>query len=360
MIFNGILLTAAKQIKQERSTSSIYHLLTGSRSIQTLQDAHIFSNQAFFGIYRGLRKQIFDEKITALIQAGFLEETVEEKGRQAVRCLPEGETWLAAHQSRIPFHYFQGILYFDKADVFYNRLLLLVQTLSNTNESNFSFIPVIHQPATERFVRQFYKQIKENERSYLEELYDELVQLLAAFPEEEAQIFIDRFSGYNHYGKSLDQLAVQYNREAADIRLLLVGMIHMLLQKIEISQSDYSALYPLVADLGQTVKLVGSPGKTYDLFKQGLTPEEISRIRSLKINTIYDHLAEIALYDPAFPFSDYVSERDTKEILQAIQETNSFKLKTIKENVHPEISFFQIRLMLVFHHKLREGGSRHG
>ena len=355
MIFNGIILTAAKQIKQERSTSSIYHLLTGSRNIQTLQDAHIYSNQAFYGIYKGLKKQSFDQKINELIRAGHLEETVDEKGRQAVRCLPEGEIWQRSHQASIPYHYFQGIRYYDKAEIFYNRLLLLVQTLSNTKEKNFSFIPVIHQPETERFVRSFFKQIKENEKGYLKALYLELEQLLVDLQEEEARLFVDRFSGYQHYGKSLDQLAVDYKREATDIHLLLTGMIHMLLHKIETAQSDYRALFPLIADIGQTVKIVGSAGRTYDLFKQGLTPEEISRTRNLKVNTIYDHLAEIALYDPVFPFSDYVSENDAKQILQAIQESNSFKLKTIKEKLHPEISFFQIRLMLVFHHKFKEG-----
>ncbi len=77
LIFTGIILTIAKNISQERSVSSIYHLLVGSKNIQTIQDAYIFGIQNYYGVYKGLEKSRFDEKIQELTQLGLLIEKAE-------------------------------------------------------------------------------------------------------------------------------------------------------------------------------------------------------------------------------------------------------------------------------------------
>nr|WP_253286704.1 helix-turn-helix domain-containing protein [Virgibacillus sp. MSJ-26] len=85
---------------------------------------------------------------------------------------------------------------------------------------------------------------------------------------------------------------------------------------------------------------------TYNLLNAGFSPEEIKVRRNLKLNTIYDHIVEISLFDKAFNIDDYVSESVINEIKMAVSNTDSYKLKDIKEKVSDEISFFQIRLVL--------------
>lgn len=357
LLLYGIILKIAKKIKQERTASSIYHLLTGRRSIQTMQDAYIYGMEDYFGICKSLTKQDFQASLRALIQKGHLIEKHDVKQRRILQTTASAEEWLKKHEALLSFHYFKGMLYHEKTDIFYQRLLLIIQTLTNTIRNHFSFIPVVDQSSTEQWVKMFYKKVRGKEQAYLNALEKDLVLMLALFPSEEANIFVDRLTGYKHYGKSTAQLANTYNKDKSEIQLLLVGIIQTVLSRIKNHETEYPALSALIQDEEETIPLLGSTAQTYRLFKQNYSPEEIATIRKLKINTIYDHLAEIALHDPAFPFQQFLPKKVQEEILSAMKQTGSYKLKEIKAASNLEISFFQIRLMLMLHQQLKEEGA---
>src|SRR5699024_5363514 len=85
---------------------------------------------------------------------------------------------------------------------------------------------------------------------------------------------------------------------------------------------------------------------THRLVKQGLQPDQIATNRQLQITTIYDHIVEIALHDEQFPLESFVSNEKQREVYEAVNRLNSFKLKDIKEVVSEGISYFHIRLTL--------------
>lgn len=356
MLLHGVILKIAKNIKHERTASSIYHLLTGRRSIQTMQDAHIYGVEDFFGICKSLTKQDFEAYIRVLIQKGFLIEEFDPNQLRLVDSTAQADDWLNKHEEMLPFHYFKGMAYHEKDKVFYQRLLLLIQTFANTRENNYSFIPVVDKLDIEQWVKRFYKEMRGKEKAYLITLEKELVLLLEEYSSTEANIFVDRLTGYKYYGMTVAQLAVAYNKDSYDIQLLLVGIIHNILSRLENNEMKFPAIHTIIKDYKESIKLLGSTANTYRLFKQEYTPEEIASIRRLKINTIYDHIAEIALHDSSFPFHQFLTENIQREILSAIKQTDSFKLKEIKEATYSDVSFFQIRLMLVLYHKIGEEG----
>src|SRR3954469_3240333 len=63
----NIILYCLKQLKGERTIYSIYHLLNGKKSSQTIQDAHLFSIKKFFRIFESLTRESFEEIITNLV-----------------------------------------------------------------------------------------------------------------------------------------------------------------------------------------------------------------------------------------------------------------------------------------------------
>lgn len=353
MLFEGIIFKCAFQLKQERSVSSIYYLLKGKRSIQTVQDAHLYGLGAFYGIYKSLSKPEFNSEIERLVKEGFLMERTDEENRSFISLTEKAVNFLRENQENLPFHYFNGIYYHEIGELFYQRLLLLLQTFTNTVRKNYSFIPVIEHLDAERWVKQFYRIKKGEESAYLTLIGKELESILDKLPDEKASLFVDRLSGFKHYGKSIAQLQDIYGKSEADIRLLLAGMTHFLIENIKKDRSTYCELNALIPSEDFSKRLQHSTKQTYTLFKQNYSPEQIARLRRLKMNTIYDHLAEISLYDPDFPFSLFITNDEKKEILAAIENANTFKLKEIKNNVRPEISFFQIRLMLVWHQKIK-------
>ena len=62
----NIILYCLKQLNGERTIFSIYHLLNGKKSSQTLQDAHLFSLKTFFRIMEPLTRETFEEIIKKL------------------------------------------------------------------------------------------------------------------------------------------------------------------------------------------------------------------------------------------------------------------------------------------------------
>lgn len=350
MFLETIVMTCFKQIHGQRSDSSLYHLLTGKKSIQTIQDAHIYQLQNYYGICKRMSKQQLNEKIQLLYRAGLLHSVSSKESIPLVN--KRGDAWLRTYRKKYPVHYFRGMEYNGIADVFYQRFILFIQTLTNSHNNHFSFIPVIDQPSVETWMKNVYRKAKGKEAEILHSLYNELSDLLQKFSDVEANIFVDRLTGFNHYGMSLNQLAGRYKLPLMDVYLLLTGVIHRILSEVIHHRKSYPLIAFIISDLQKQSTLTKSADYTLELWKKGLTISEIASRRRLKESTIRDHLVEIAFYVDDFPIEQYIHNEKLQQIQQAMEKVNSYKLKDIKQLIDEDISYFQIRLVLAVQNKL--------
>lgn len=346
LIFERILLHCFHNIQAERSASSIYHLLKGKRSIQTVQDAHLYSLDSYYGIYKNISKGYYDKKIQELVKNDLLDLVNEQEASYQISA--KGLEWINNHNHPL---FFNGLLYYDKADIFLGRLLLLIQTLTNSKMDFYSFIPVVNNPQIELWVKKVYRQVKGSESASLRKIYSELKVCLQQLTEKEANIFVDRLTGYQSYGMSLFQLSKEYKMTVDDIHLNIISITHRILSNLEDGYKKFPVLITMVDKQSPLAQITNSASETYKYFLNGLTIEQIANVRRLKRNTIHDHFVEIALYDNQFPIHQYVNEKEQNEILSAVKKANSHRLKAIKELVEDHISYFQIRLVLAAKNK---------
>lgn len=344
MLFDGIVLKCSLHIEEERTTAGILHLLNGKRSVQTVQDARIYQLERFYGVYQKLTKQAFDKKINELLTKGLL--TLSSSPDTDYKPTKLAQQWIKENKSNLPFAHFQGLKYFETGPIFLQRLLLLIQTLTNSKMRNFIFIPVIDKSSIIEWVRSTYKQMKPFENKTLPMLYDEIYTLLSYLPDQQAELFVDRLTGFKHYGMSMEQLSMTYGIDANNIQLLYIGITHHMLDTIIEDSLRFPIMAFIMKDLSSNGFITSSAQKTYGLIKKQYTINQIADIRQLKQNTIYDHIVEIALYDTNFPIRNYVEKHTYQAIIHAVKQTNSFKLKQLKEKVSEDISYFQIRLTL--------------
>src|SRR5699024_11615352 len=101
-------------------------------------------------------------------------------------------------------------IYHEINIVFFERLLLLLQVLTNLKMNHSSYIPVIDRPATTKWMKYYYQKQNLQVNIQLEKVYDELFSMLITFSEGEAEMFVDRLTGFQHYGMSVQQLANRY------------------------------------------------------------------------------------------------------------------------------------------------------
>src|SRR5690625_2487588 len=343
MLLKQLILLCAKQLQKQRSSSAIYHLITGKRSIQTVQDAHLFGIDCFYGVLRTLSRQKFIERMNTYKSAELLRE-IDSPHFTYVSLTNKGQSYLTTVGKQLS--YFNGLKFYKSDELFYKKVLLLTQVLTNQYNENSSYIPIIDDENILKWMRKYYGQIKHDLKTYLYYLYDDLYTLLIHFPNEEADIFVKRLSAYKHYGLSIQQLSSTYNYSVEHIQLLLRAMIHKMLQLIKDDTVTLKVLNLIVDDLPSYNMLTKSAKTTYELLNKQYTVEQIASIRRLKMSTIYDHIVEICWYDQNFPVDQYVTKEQMDQVKQAVIKAQSLQLKLIKHFAPDELTYFQIRIAL--------------
>lgn len=332
---------SCEKLQGERTSSNIYHLLTGRRSIQTTLDSYLFQLQHYYGVYKSLKKDDFDHYIKKLIEKGFLYEKVE-----LLQVTNYARNWLNTNKHLQSESLFRGHLYHSMQLTFYARFLLITQVWTNFKMKNHTYIPVIEDKLVEHWVKWYYVKTKSSIDEKLHDFYLELNSILQTVSNRQASIFVDRITGYKSYGLSIDQLAKKYSMSKHDIYLHLISVIHQLINKSQKNVKKYPLLNDLFSDLIVKQSLSKSSQQTNQLLQSGLSAEQIAQKRQLSINTIYDHIVEIALHNSHFPYEQYVTTEETKLVLQIVKRLKTFRLKEIKKYVPDEMTYFQIRLIL--------------
>ncbi|WP_186577838.1 helix-turn-helix domain-containing protein [Aquibacillus kalidii] len=341
-MFTILLLECVRQFKGERTLSAIYHLFSGKRSAQTLQDAHMYSLTNYFGILKSLRRNVFDKQTEILRDKQLI--VVNDKGFPFLTHY--GTEYLRNYLNQHNLSSFNGLKYERMSHTFLLRLQLFIQTVSNMEKGINSFIPITDDQETQQWVKLIYVRNRNKLDSWLEGLYKELYTFLINLSDNEAEIFVDRLTGYQKIGLSKEQMARKFNLSYEDVELELIKLTHQLIRHIGEHIENNPFLSNFVQIETDTTFITNSAAYTYQLYNKGYGIEEIVRIRNLKESTIQDHLVEIAYVDPNFNVNLFLSKVQYDQILKIINEHDTKKLKLIKQLAGNDVDYFQIRLVI--------------
>ncbi|WP_028783071.1 helix-turn-helix domain-containing protein [Thalassobacillus devorans] len=341
-MFEYILLRCINSINGERTAAGIYNLLVGKRSSQTLQDAHAYQLTDFFAIYKPLERIELFHAINQLKEEGKIFIKSEDER-------PELTAYGNEHLGRLSNEweplYFNGIRLHEKIGLFEERLYLYIQTITNMKKGNKQFLPITDRNDILRWVKMNYKANKTHLMDHIHSIYHELYSLLSEVNEEEAAVFTYRLTGAGLIGLSKQQLADMFHLPVHNVHLHIQHFLHHLYQAIENKPGTYPSLSIFVEEKETSHLITNSAQKTYLFIKQGMDLETISERRRLKMSTIHDHVVEMALVQPDFPVSLFVSEQEVKEISQVMDELQTNKLKSIHDALRGKFDYFFIRLV---------------
>ncbi|MBD8031988.1 helix-turn-helix domain-containing protein [Solibacillus merdavium] len=339
MLIQQILLKILYTFQQERTVSAAFHLLKGKRSGQTIHDVGLYNLYPFFGLLPKLTRQKFDEQIDLLFAKNAI--LIEENGYYSIT---EYGKQLAAQSLPISFDSWH---YRGNEHLFFSRVSLIVQSLSHQLHQKNTFIPIERNEQIQQWVRQFLLRHQYQKQLLQQALHSEISVSLSMLTIEEKikDLIIYRLSGYNEPGFTWQQLAFGYEMHEMDVQLLYISGLHAWLNEL----SHKSAQYPLLHDIMQNIRvevlLTSSANATAKLYKVGRTIEEISQIRRLKINTIEDHIVEMAMNETNFSIEPFITIEEQQQVLAAVEDYGTKRLKTLKE-ILPHLSYFQLRLTL--------------
>ncbi|MCM3586470.1 helix-turn-helix domain-containing protein [Mesobacillus maritimus] len=343
----AVFLYCMKQIQNERSIYSLYHLFQGKKSSQTIQDAHLFRLDPFFQSYPQITREEMDHIIGVLHVNGYLHSIsseyyyLTEKGEKIVQ---------SQNLISLPPKYLQGWKYHQITSVFWERLSLLVQVYSNLIYQNKGFIPIHNKPENLAWIKNYIKMQTGKRFELANDLYTELINCFQQDENIDPAVLTLRLTGHNKIGLTEGQAAEQLQMDSFHYHLEFLNILHYMIYISTNQYSKFPLLSGIIGNKPQTVPLTLSTEKTLRLLEKGFNTNEIARIRKLKESTIEDHIVEIALQVNDFDLRKYVSFEMEQRILTVTRETSAKKLSQIREKV-PEANYFEIRLVLA-----RNGG----
>jgi uncharacterized protein YpbB len=333
-----IILDCLKQLNGERSVYSIYHLLNGKKSSQTIQDVHLFSLKRYFGLFESLSREEFEEIIHLLLQENLIYLCSDQ------RYLPTSAGNQLALDTRLP-RYFNGWEFKSLESVFWQRLSLLVQVVSNFVYQETHYIPVQKNKEIHLWLKMMIKNLNVTKEEIGPVLFSELRTCLKEAQGINPAVLVFRLTGYGQIGMTSTQTARKLNMHDYDYHLEFIDILHYLIDHINQNSARFCMLSLLGYDLNVNEFLTVSSRKTLELLKRGFSIEEIAGIRNLRPNTIEDHLVELALNIKEFSIEPYVPLDEQKKIIEISQRKGTRQLKIIKNELET-VSYFQIRLCI--------------
>jgi len=337
-----LILYCLQKLKGERTIYSIFHLLHGKKSSQTIQDAYLFQLTPLFNTFPHLSRQELEHLVSDLFTNKWIQATTSNQ-HYIVTNEREKELSHLLQERPIP-SYLNGMKYQSQSVLFWERLSLLIQVISYLQQRDSKYIPIQKRPETLLAVRTFIQQNKNNRKSLGNRLYSELVSCLDEEPEIDPNLFVIRLSGYRSIGLTLEQAAQKFDLEITQYYYEFLNVLHYMVGKIENKPKEFPILSTLL-EPKQSELLTHSTEKTYSLLNQGYSISDIMAFRQLKRGTIEDHIVELALKIKDFSIDPYVNTDKQNEIIKVTKKSNTKQLRFILNQVE-DVTYFEIRLVL--------------
>jgi uncharacterized protein YpbB len=337
-----LILSCLQKINGERTTYSIYHLLKGKKSSQTIQDAHLFNMTNLFQTFPQLSRNFFEQIIKNLTNKNFIQLV----GIDKYKITALGVAYLEKALIRMPIpRALNGWKYHSIQEDFWKRLTLLIQVCSNLINYNSSYIPIQNDNKTSDWVKAILLKLSKKREELSNELLKEIINCLNTADEIMPEVVVWRLTGHKQIGLTSVQVAELFKMDLNYFHLHFLNSIHYMIDRISANRNQYPILQNLLIDYQKPIILTNSSLVTYRYLQLGYSIDEIASVRNLKTNTIEDHIVEIALNDSDFLLEPFVPIEVENKIRVAIQKLNSKQLKMIRQELQENISYFQIRLV---------------
>lgn len=293
----------------ERSTSvsQITHVFNGKRTPSMFYLIEVRNWHHGFQLSDRMTKEVIQELVKEL--AG--EHQIIEKGKGYVLTKKGKGNLLTYFKTR---YFPKKIKGFSNASIrakFWDRFQLFTQVFSELIYENSSYIPIVKDPIHQENVRQLFQSIGSNREILLNRWIDEHVFLFKNLNVEQANMLANQLTGHSIIGKTRAQLSSNHDMTRMEASFYLMDAIEELILII-LKNADILTLNKQILDILKQEMYLGlsaSTYHTYELIKQGNSLKQVAHLRSIKENTVREHVLELAFVLDEFAYKQFVPEK---------------------------------------------------
>jgi len=260
---------------------------------------------------------------------------------------PRGEE---ACSSYFDNHYYpkplQSFSYTSARSPFWSRLQLFVQVFSELSYKNTHFAPVIKHPHHQENVRQLFSEFKGKTEEVFQQWLKEQGFLFNNLLAEHADILASQLSGHEVVGETQTKLAQELEMDNLEYYLFQQSLIEELIELI-LAHKDK---VPITARIFEQVHkeanygLSGSTYQSFQLLTEGHTIAAIARKRGVKVNTVREHILEMAFVFQDFPYKKFVPKSLYQALNQGFKTVEDYNYQQAFEE-HEAMEFMHFRLV---------------
>lgn len=247
-------------------------------------------------------------------------------------------------------HYYpQKIKKFMNANVripFWNRYQLFTQVFSEYSYQNTKYVPIVKHPHHQENVRQLFHQFNLNKEQLLKYWYTEQRLLFEQMDEQLADVLVNQLTGHGFIGKTRAQLAIHYQMTSWEFVFYFMDAMEEFLQLIQKNKEELPLSREILKILHQEtcVGLSASTFKTYKLLKKGFSLSEIAIQRSIKENTVREHILEMAFVFEKFPYQSFIPSDIYESLHKGFKEIENFNYQYAMSEIS-QLEFMHYRLV---------------
>lgn len=326
--------------------STLYHILIGKRTASILFKAHTYQMIKFFSIFPNLKREHYDQMIQLFIS------------RSWIKANGASEEFYLSEEGRMEVeHYFSEHFYPTNVNQllngktskeFWKKIVFLTQVLSELRHQNKRYLPLDKEWKNQLWVKNWLKNNPWDKQDLAQNFGKEWIQVLTMMDSFSAEIVVSQLTGHEKFGKTITQLASMHKIEALEIAFLLQHAIIQLMDQIVQKKEEYPLFYLIYQEctgdpyngLSQSTRLTA-----YYLDK-GLSIETIALKRKLKVNTISEHVIELAIIFSDFDVSNVIPDSDYQRLITAFQSNEKITYEELEKDM-PQLPFSWYRLIQV-------------
>lgn len=268
----------------------IENILRGRRSEATLFWAYNYHILGALGAQRQLTRGQWERIIRQWEQRGWVQQEAQQAWLTSA-----GVDHLANWQREHYQSQFGAWSWVTNVDQYAQRLLLALQVISEFNHQHAHYVPVNLNEFEMQRVKQWLRTLSTTDLQLIETQITTLVAKLASYDERLAILWTYQLIGYHLVGWTKRQAAAELAVTLPEVNLMLRDT--WLFMATGIAQQG-GPLAGLMSDLINGQPITRSAAKTLQAYHQGLTMEQISQRRHLKLSTVREHLLEVAILMP--------------------------------------------------------------
>lgn len=310
-------LSAVVRMREKVSTGTLIDVLRGAQNQNVLE--HGYQNVKTYGAGRDHSYQDWQQYLMQMVNGGLFEIAYDEGN--ALKLTPNGT----------------AVLY-EKEPV-----------------------KLIHPTVKEKIAKEKTK--KKKPKNQIEAYEEDLFQALRALRRELAQkanvppylVFSDATLKHMAATRPVSEPEMMNVSGVGDRKMKLYGeiFINAILDYIQ-DGAPTPALSSEAEPIEKKKKKKKPKGDTYkltwELYQQGLTPDEIAAQRELNITTIWTHLARLYEEGKGIDLFQHINQDELEKTLKAIEEAgDSEGLKPIFEHLNAEVPYHKIRLAIAYY-----------